>query len=328
MAALILAGDVGGTKTLLSLFEVTASGLKFVRERRYATAMFKSLEEVCGDFCDGTYEIDAACFGVPGPVIDGYAQASNLPWRMSQQSLADALRCGRVKLINDLCATALGVRHLGPGEYELLNAPAAPVKDGNIAIIAAGTGLGEAGLIFEEGEYYAIASEGGHSSFAPHGDEQIDLLCFLEHEFGHVSWERVVSGPGLVNVYRFLRSRAREQEPQWLRERMSAGDPAAAISTAAIDGRDPVCGRALSMFCAIYGSEAGNLALKLLARGGVFVCGGIAPKILPMLKGGEFMRGFTDKGRLSAILAGIEVRVSLNTDVARLGAARRAAAML
>jgi len=312
----------------LSLIRVNPGGLEFVRERRYATSMFKSLEDACADFFAGVHEIEAACIGVPGPVIDGRARPSNVPWPISEESLARVLECKRVKLINDLAAAALGVRHLDPRETEVLNRSAAPVKDGNIAIIAAGTGLGEAALICEEGDYYPVASEGGHSSFAPRGDEQIELLRFLEHELGHVSWERVLSGPGLVNVYRFQRSRAPEKEPQWLRDRIGSGDPAAAISSAAIEGRDPVCVRALSMFCAMYGSEAANLALKVLALGGVYVCGGIAPKILPMLKAGEFMRGFTDKGRLSAVVGGIEVRVSLNPDVARLGAAQHAVTML
>jgi glucokinase len=196
-------------------------------------------------------------------------------------------------------------------------------------VIAAGTGLGEAALLAGKGKsYQLIPSEGGHSNFSPVDDEQIELLRFLQREFGHVSWERVLSGPGQVNIYRFLRSRSSELEPAWLTAAIASDDAAHAISEAGVEGRDPVCAHAVELFCDMYGTEAGNLALTVLALGGVVLCGGIAPKILPVLKKGGFMRGFTAKGRLATMLKQIEVRVVTNPNVALLGAAHSALAML
>jgi glucokinase len=192
----------------------------------------------------------------------------------------------------------------------------------------AGTGLGESALVYENGSYYAVASEGGHSDFAPRGEEQIDLLRHLENKFGHVSYERVLSGPGLANIYRFLRERSGVAEPAWLTAQIATGDHAAAVSDAALKNTDAVCVHALAMFCDIYGAEAANLALKVLAFGGVFLGGGIAPKILPMLMDGGFAKAFLSKGRLNEILKRMEVRVAQNSGAAMIGAAHRAAAML
>ncbi len=330
MSRLVLAGDVGATKTLLGIFREEERQLSLVRESRFATPQYPSLEAICAEFIAAgpKTEIGAACFGVPGPVIGGTATPSNIAWQISDKAMSSALGGIPVTLVNDLGATALGVIHLPETDSVVIN-HGASLMHGNIAVIAAGTGLGEAALLAGKGErYHLIASEGGHASFAPVGDEQIELLRFLEREFGHVSWERVLSGPGQVNVYRFLRGRSSEQEPQWLTAAIASGDPAHAITEAALSGRDSVCAHALEMFCAMYGAEAGNLALKVLALGGVFVCGGIAPKILPMLQGGAFMRGFTRKGRLATMLRQIEVRVVTNPDVALLGAAHSARAML
>jgi glucokinase len=324
---LILAGDVGATKTLLGMYRAQDENVIPVRERRYASAGHPSLEAVCADFAAGD-RIDAACLGVPGVVTGGAAVASNLAWKMNERAVADALGGAPVRLLNDLSATAFGLVYLGEPDYRVINRGAAQGARGNLAAIAAGTGLGEAALAWDGARYHAVPSEGGHSSFAPQGDEQIELLRFLAGEFGHVSWERVLSGPGLVNIYRFARSTSAEREPAWLARELSAEDPAAAISAAAMEGRDAVCAHALMMFCAMYGSEAGNLALKVLATGGVYLCGGIAPRILPWLEQGGFMRSFQDKGRLGAILARIEVRVVTRADTALLGAAHFARAML
>ena len=330
MDGLILAGDVGGTKTQLGLFKHSAGALELVREHRYATADFGSLEAVCADFLGASATVNAACLGVPGPVIDGNAHASNVAWKLSSATLSHALKNVPVRLMNDLTATAYGMVHLMPAEFAVLHRAEDPPAHGNIAVVAAGTGLGEAALVWEgdENKYHAVASEGGHSDFAPHGGEQIELLRFLTGEFGHVSYERVLSGPGLWNIYRFLRRESRAEEPGWLRDEIAKGDHAAAVSEAAIAGRDPVCVHALTMFCDIYGSEAANLALKVLALGGVYLGGGIAPKILPMLTNGAFVKGFLAKGRLNEILRRIEVRVSLNPAAGLLGAAHYAAAML
>jgi glucokinase len=328
MSGLILAGDVGGTKVDLGLFQQSADALAPVREHRYATAQFASLEAVCAEFLGASDAPNAACLGVPGPIIDGNAHATNIPWILSSASMSRALNGVPVRLINDLTAIAYGTVHLKPAEFAVLHRAENPPAHGNIAVVAAGTGLGEAALVWEGDRYYAVASEGGHSDFAPHGAEQIELLRFLTGEFGHVSYERVLSGPGLWNIYRFLRRESGVEEPAWLSAQISAGDASAAVSEAALAGRDPVCVHALTMFCDIYGSEAANLALKVLALGGVYLGGGIAPKILPMLTGDAFVKGFLAKGRLNEILRRIEVRVSLNPAAGLLGAAHYAAAML
>jgi glucokinase len=329
MAQLVLAGDVGGTKTHLGLYEVVAGpgSLRLVREHRYPTQAHKSLEDVCALFIAKSEHVETACFGVPGPVIDGRAQATNVPWQMNEQALAAALSAP-TRLINDLGATAYGMLHLGAGEFEVLQRGSFPLGHGNIAVIAAGTGLGEASLVFDDGRYHAVPSEGGHSDFAPLGDDQIELLKSLAHQWEHVSCERVLSGPGLHTIYRFMRTRAGEPEPGWLASALVAGDPSAAIADAALAGRDATCVRALEMFCEIYGAEASNLALKVLAFGGVFLGGGIAPKILPMLRRGGFLRAFLAKGRLAELLRRIEVRVSLNDSAALMGAAHLAAETL
>jgi glucokinase len=324
----ILAGDVGGTKTDLGLFKYSAGTLELVREHRYATAKFGSLEAVCAEFLGASATVNAACLGVPGPIIDGRAHATNVPWELSSAALSRVLKGVPVRLLNDLAAIAYGMVNLKPAEFVVLHRAENPPAHGNIAVIAAGTGLGESSLVWEGDRYYAVASEGGHSDFAPHDAEQIELLRSLAAEFGHVSYERVLSGPGLWNIYKFLRRESHAEEPAWLSAQIAAGDASAAVSEAAIAGRDPVCVHALTMFCDIYGSEAANLALKVLALGGVYLGGGIAPKILPMLTNGTFVRGFLAKGRLNEILKRIEVRVSLNPSAGLLGAAHVAAAML
>ncbi|MGH7812987.1 MAG: glucokinase [Candidatus Binataceae bacterium] len=329
MAGIIIAADAGGTKTHLGLYRAAPGGaLEPVRDRRYASAGFASLEAICTDFLRDSPRIDAGCFGVPGPVIDGRAHPTNLPWTIAEADLSHAIGGAPVRLINDLCATAHGAIHLEPAEVAVLHPAKSPPAHGNIAAIAAGTGLGEAALVWEGDRYHAVASEGGHSDFAPRGAEQIELLRFLEAEFGHVSWERVLSGSGLENIHRFLRQKSGAPAPAWLKEQFEAGDPAAAISAAALANRDPACVRALAIFCDIYGAEAANLALKVLAMGGVYLGGGIAPKILPMLRGGAFVKAFLDKGRLAPLLERVEVRVALNPTAALLGAAHCAAAML
>ncbi|HUO03951.1 MAG TPA: glucokinase [Candidatus Binataceae bacterium] len=327
MAGWILAGDVGGTKTHLGLYKAGTGPLELIRDRIYPTSQFKSLEDACTLFFEGKPEVDAACVGVPGPIIDGNAHPTNVPWTITSEGLAQSLGGVPVLLLNDLCAMAYGAIHLKPSERTTLHEATDPPEHGNIAVLAAGTGLGEASLVWEEGGYYAVASEGGHCDFAPRGEDQIELLKFLEAEFGHVSFERVLSGPGLENIYRFVRKASRLREPSWLTEKMKTEDRAAAISAAALAGTDPACAHALTMFCEIYGAEAANLALKVLAMGGVYLGGGIAPKILPMLQGGAFMKGFMAKGRLQAILSRIEVRVALEPATALFGAAHCAASL-
>ncbi len=328
MARLVLAGDVGGTKTNLGLFEVADDGkFKIVRHERYVTVEFITLEEVCLKFAAGA-RVEAACLGVPGPIIDGRAIATNVHWQMSEESLSRAFGGIKARLINDLCVTAYGMLYLLPEEMRVLNQIERSAR-GNIAVIAAGTGLGESALVYDNGDYHAVASEGGHSDFAPINDEQIELLRFLRAEFpDHVSFERVLSGPGISNIYRFQRKKSGLPEPGWLTKMIASEDPAAAISDAAREAKDDVCVATLTMFAEIYGAEASNLGLKVLALGGIYLGGGIAPKVLPFLTGGAFIRGFFSKGRMNAMLRQIEVRVSLNPGAALSGAAHSAAALL
>ncbi len=318
----ILAGDVGGTKTHLALWRTARGGLERLTDRVYRTAEFPSLEALGAEFIAGSPRPDAVCFGVPGPVIDGYSHATNLTWTIAQAKLAASFGGAPVRLMNDLEATAYGVLHLGDDEAVVLQ-PGARSGGANMAVAAAGTGLGEAALIADRGgRYLAVATEGGHCDFAPRGAEQIELMKFIAAQFGHASYERVLSGPGLVNIYRFMKENSPAPEPGWLKSEFeSAADPAAVISNAALADRDPRCVRALEMFVAIYGAEAANLALKMLAMGGVWLGGGIAPKIVPMLQRGGFIRAFNDKGRLGEILRRIEVRVVMNEAAALLGAA-------
>lgn len=329
MAAVILAGDVGGTKTHLGIFRVDGQSIALVRDQLYRTLDFKRLADACLDFLGrGSEKLDAACFGVPGPVIESQAHATNVPWEMHEDKLKEALNGIPVRLINDLGATAYGVIHLEAPRIRVLQKGEYRLHDGGIAVIAAGTGLGEAALVHHGGRFHAVASEGGHCDFAPLNDEQVELWKFLRDEFGHVSVERVLSGPGLVNIYRFVRARSSNAEPDWLRAMIQGHDAAEAVSEAALDGRDPECVHAMEMFVDIYGAEAGNLALKVLATGGVYLGGGIAPKIIRALTDGRFIRSFRNKGRLGAMLGRIEVRVSLDENAALLGAAHCAAGML
>ena len=328
--AAVLAGDIGGTKTLLGLYRVEGGAPVLLREKHYATRDFKTLEEVAGDFLSGAWAIDAACFGVPGPIIGGVSHATNVPWTMEERALARALGVPGARLINDLEATAYGMLQLKESEIAVLQSGDSPAVRAPIVVIAAGTGLGEAGLVpLEDGRWRSIATEGGHADFAPRGREQIELLEYLSDEFDHVSFERVLSGPGLVNIYKFLKARDPEAEPQWLADQFARGaDAAAVIGEAALAARDPRCVEALRIFVDIYGAEAANLALKFMALGGVYVGGGIAPKILAALTAGGFVRSFLAKGRLDKVLARVPLRVSLNPAAALAGAARCATEML
>lgn len=328
--AAVLAGDIGGTKTLLGLYRVEGGAPALLREKLYATGDFKTLEEVASDFLSGAWAIDGACFGVPGPIIGGVSHATNVPWAMEERALARALGVPGARLINDLEATAYGMLQLQESEIAMLQRGDPPASRAPIAVIAAGTGLGEAGLVpIDDGRWCSVASEGGHADFAPRGREQIELLEYLDGEFDHVSFERVLSGPGLINIYKFLKMRAPGAEPQWLADEFArATDAAAVISETALKGRDPRCVEALRIFADIYGAEAANLALKFMALGGVYLGGGIAPKILATLSAGGLVRAFLAKGRLDKVLARIPVRVSLNPAAALAGAARCAIEML
>lgn len=324
---MILVGDVGGTKTRLALCEAASEGGATAREEVFASAGFDSLEEILQRFLGRapSRPLRAACFAVAGPVIEGCAKITNLPWELDERRLRELLRV-EVRLINDLEAAAHGLPAIGPAEVEVLQSGVR--RRANVALIAAGTGLGEAILIRAGDRDWVIATEGGHADFAPRSDLEMALLNYLRAAFGHVSYERLLSGPGLHNIYRFLRDTGHVPEAPWVGERLArADDPSAAISEIALAGQDRLCAATLELFVSIYGAEAGNLALKALALGGVFVGGGIAPKILPRLRNGSFVRAFSDKGRMSGLLRSIEVSVILNPRLALIGAARMAEAL-
>jgi len=341
----ILAGDIGGTKTVLAICDFVAPRpgtippgppggtpgprrIAIVREEVYPCDHYPSLEAILDEFLPpGTpHDVAAACFGVAGPVIAGTAKITNLPWTIDAAVLAARLRVP-VALLNDLQATALGALVLPPSAFALLQPDAAASPGDTIAVIAPGTGLGEALLVADSvGRYRALPSEGGHADFAPGTDDEIALLRFLRDRHGpHVSYERVLSGDGIGALYDFVRTTTGAAEPAWLTDELAAGDRNAAISHTALAGRDPTCVRALDMFVEILGAEAGNLALRGVATGGVVVGGGIPPKILPALRQPRFLERFTAKGRFTSWARSLGVRVTLEPRAALLGAAHHAA---
>ena len=317
----ILAGDIGGTKTALAWVD----GGTITALQRYPSDQYSSLADIVREFL-ATAPVNqprAACFGIAGPVVNGVAKTTNLPWTIEADGFGDVLGATPVRLINDLEAVAHGVGAAGDDAFVTLN-PGVPGARGNRAVIAAGTGLGQAGLFWDGRAHHPFASEGGHVSFAPRDGRDAALLQFLLAEHHHVSWERVLSGPGLFNVYRFVRHEGHHEEPAWLAERLATEPAPAVVSECALNGRSPLCQDALGLFVALYGAEAGNLALKMLATGGVFIGGGIAPKILPALTDGAFLRAFVHKGRMRPLLEATPVRIIVSPTIALLGAAHAA----
>ena len=323
---MILAGDVGGTKTVLGLFKQVGGALSPAREETFPSREFSSLEGIFKEFLARRgSRIHAVAVGVAGPIVDGRSDRVNLPWPVDRRRLARGLEVDRVCVINDLEATALGIPELSP--RRLLNlTPGLRARTGNAALIAAGTGLGMALLVRDGERYHASASEGGHLAFAPRDDLEIALLRHLRRRHGRVSTERVVSGDGISSIYEFLAENSWGTPGSALRSKLGvAEDRNAAISQAGLDGRDRLAVKTLAMFVSLYGAAAGELALVSKATAGVYVGGGIAPRILPRLKSGEFVRAFRDKGRLAPLLEKIPVRVILEPRTALLGAAAHAA---
>lgn len=319
---MILAGDIGATNSRLAFFTERGGRPEPVVEATYPSRDHANLEAIVKTFLSAhDLPIEVACFGIAGPVRHGRSDTTNLPWDVDARELAQVLHLRSVGLLNDLEAHAYGIDLLAPDDFVTLNQGALDAS-GNAAVIAAGTGLGEAGLYWNGQQHLPFAGEGGHASFAPSDPLQIELLRFLSLEFGHVSWERVLSGPGLHNIYRFLRDTGRGEEPTWLTEEMQQHDPSAVISQAALAETSALCRQALELFVVLYGAEAGNLALKLMATAGVYVGGGIAPKIIQKLVGSTFMEAFVAKGRLKPLLQQIPVRIIMNDKVALLGAVR------
>ena len=323
---MILAGDVGGTKVHLALYEFIDGKLEHSRDQRFAAKEYSGLEEIVKEFL-GAQKVTAACFGVPGPVRNGRLRLTNLPWTLDSHELSANLGITHVFLINDLEANGYGVAELSADQiYTLSEGDVSQI--GNRALIAAGTGLGEAMLIWNGRIHTPYPSEGGHADYAPRNEDEIDLLRFLKQKYnGRISYERVISGMGLTSVYEFLRDvRGMEEAPKVAERIAAAADPNTVITELALAAKSEICEKALDMFVSAYGAEAGNMALKLLSVGGVYIGGGIAPRILEKLKDGAFMKAFTDKGRLSQLLINMPVRVILDSGAALLGAAAYAEA--
>jgi glucokinase len=321
---LILAGDIGGTNVRLALFEIEGGRVASREEKKFRSRDFSGLEQPVEEFLAGR-RVSAAGFGIAGPVRNGRCEATNVPWSVDAAALARRLSLSRVALVNDLLANAAGLGELSPSDFAVVNAGAED-PGGNAALISAGTGLGEAYLVRVNGRFQPQASEGGHASFAPRNAVEVDLLRHLEAKWSHVSFERILSGPGLAALYAFERARSGESEPGWLAGEIArAGDPAPVVTAAGLSGKDAVAERTVERFVSIFGGEAGNLALKVLATGGLYVGGGIAPNLLPRMLDGTFFGGFCDKGRFAPLLAKIPVRVVTNDRCALLGAARAGA---
>ncbi|MEX0961256.1 MAG: glucokinase [Simkaniaceae bacterium] len=308
-----LAGDIGGTKTHLALFD---SQKKRIKEQKYPSRKFTNLKEIIHQFLEGwEKEIQGACLGIAGPVREGKCIATNLPWIVDEKNL----ELKKVKLINDLEANAYGISQLSSEDFAVLN-QGKEVK-GHQALISAGTGLGEAGLFFNGSLHIPFASEGGHSDFSPRNEREISLLRFLQKKWeGHVSFERVLSGPGLYNLYQYL-VEIEKKEPDPDVERLSEAEAPQEISKKGVGSKEGTCFETLSWFVSLYGAESGNLVLKYLSLGGLYVGGGIAPKILSLMKEGGFLKSFLDKGRFSDLLKEVSIKVILNEETALLGAA-------
>ena len=321
---MFLAGDIGGTKTNLAVFayEDANDRLVLTRSSSYPSRDRATLAEIVREFLGAdSSDVKQACFGVAGPVKGGVVQVTNLPWIVDANALQQELNFKQVNLLNDLEANAYGINTLLPHELLPLNPKADPRQIGNRALIAAGTGLGEAGMLWDGVAHRPFASEGGHASFAPNDPTGDELLTHLRREHGHVSWERVLSGMGMKNLYRFFRQRSGQPEPDWLAAQLAHGDLGAVVTQAGLAGRDAVCVEALDCFTRNYGAEAGNLALKMLALGGVYIGGGIAPKMLPKMQSHLFLDAFYHKGRLSPLLQSTPVHLILNDKTALQGAA-------
>jgi glucokinase len=326
---LVLAGDIGGTKTRLAITQVEGTRVHIIREAEYPSRQFDSFEKLLADFMADSPVPAHVAFGIAGPVLGRAVRTTNLPWFIEADVLQQHFGFRACNLLNDLEATAYGIPALVADDLLVLQSGDADAC-GNAAVIAAGTGLGEAGLYWDGQSHHPFSTEGGHATFSPRSELEFALLNYLkqrrdQHASDHVSWERVVSGMGLLDLYAFLLDYRQASTPAWLAEEMRGTDTAAAISAAAMAGSDAVCMETMQLFVSLYGTEAGNLALKVMSRGGLYVGGGIAPKILPLLQTGEFLAAFLDKGRMQPLLAAMPIKVILNDRTALYGPALFAA---
>jgi len=319
----VLSGDIGGTKTRLAIASVTGTRVEIEHEASFPSQSYDTFDALLGEFLTGLDVPEFSAFGVAGPVQGRVVQTTNLPWFIDADALQRRFGLTHCALLNDLEATACGLPALGDEDLLTLQA-GSPDAAGNRAVIAAGTGLGEAGLFWNGKLHQPFATEGGHTSFAPSNTLEFALLRTLQQQYQHVSWERVVSGMGIVDLHAFLRQYRGVPVPGWLQEDIAAGDEAAVISSAYL--KDDICAETMQLFVRLYGAEAGNLALKIMSRGGLYIGGGIAPKILPLLQSGEFMEALLNKGRMRPLLEAMPVKVILNDRAALYGPALRAAA--
>jgi glucokinase len=327
-----LAGDVGGTKTRLSIFRTVDSSLIRENVSQYESSKYANLSDIINDFLSshtdkiegGKIEggkIEGACFGIPGPVTDGKVDVTNLPWQLYDKEISKQISIPKVKLVNDLVATAASIPFLTENEIEVLHKGNPPKGDGVYVVIAPGTGMGQAILRQEGNNNFILASEGGHADFAPRNELECELLLYLKNKFGRVSVERVLCGPGLVNIYEFLRDNGHAKEPEELKKLMSQDTPASVISSTALDGRYEITNKALDMFIDMLGAHAGNVMLTVLGTKGVFLGGGVPPKILKKLKDGKIVKTYCDKGKLSKQVEIAPLSVIKDDHVALLGAA-------
>ncbi len=320
---MLIAGDIGGTKTLLALYTPDAGARAPVAEREYHSAAYADLRDMVRAFHDETGRTaEMACFDVAGPVVAGHARLTNLPWILDEEGLRRDLGFRRVMLLNDLKAIAYAVPTLLPDELHVLN-PGRPEPHGPLAVVAPGTGLGEAFLVWNGSEYIACSSEGGHADFAPRDARQAELWGYLSERYGHVAYERVCSGSGIPNIYDFLRDAGHAAEPPGFAALLAtAADRTPSIVQAGMTDPkgNPLCAAALDIFVSVLGAEAGNMALKVLATGGVYLAGGMPLRVLDRLGEGRFMRPFTEKGRFAELLKAIPVNV-VTARAALIGAA-------
>ncbi len=320
---MILSGEIGATRTRLAAFETEGNSLQRVVEKLYMSQEHSGLSGIITDFIrtEGI-PVQSACFGVAGPVKRGRSKISNLPWTIDARELAKQLKLNTVGLINDLEAYAYGIDALDSKDFVTLNEGSGD-EEGNRAVISARTGLGMAGLYWDGFRHHPFACEGGHADFAPRNGLGMELLTYLQKKYGRVSCERILSGPGIKNIYDFLRDTNKVDEPQWLREQMAAAtDAPALISQLALEGKAAICDQTLSLFVSIYGAETGNCALNFLSTGGIFLGGSIAAKIVSKMKDPIFMQSFLDKGRMEQLLKEMPVKIVLNDDSGIIGAAR------
>lgn len=322
---IVLAGDIGATKTNLALFKIKGGDTFLLQEAQYKSHDYKNIIELTDVFIKDLPVSDAICFGVAGPVLNGHAKLSNIQWEIDSTELSNHFNTENVYLINDLEATAYGLATQTEKDIAVIH-KGSDIPVGNAAVIAPGTGLGEAGLYWDGNYYHPFATEGGHSDFAPRNEFDFELYTFLQKKFGHVSWERLVCGPGIVNIYQFLRDEKKRDEPAWLKEKLSNADTAAVIS--GHSKQSEICNETMQLFIRYLAHESANLAIKLKATGGLFIGGGIAPQIVSLLENNVFYSSFCQSGRLNYLLEKVPVKVILNTKTALLGAAYVAANQL